>query len=134
MSVKILVLEDDNQIRETITEILQLHNYDVESAENGKAGLEKLKNYTPNIILCDIMMPVMSGMEFLSEIKHMDIFAKIPFIFLTAKVSREDMREGMEMGADDYITKPFKTNELIKAIETRLERIKTIQKNRSETF
>jgi len=134
MSTKILVLEDDKQIRDTISEILQIHNFDVLAVENGKVGIEKLKSFTPDIILCDIMMPVMSGIEFLNYLKSTDIFSKIPFLFLTAKVSRDDLRVGMELGADDYITKPFKTEELLKAIESRLKRIQSIQKSVANNF
>ncbi|MER3465072.1 MAG: transcriptional regulator [Chitinophagaceae bacterium] len=120
---KILLVEDNKEIRENTSEILELANYKVTTATNGKEGYERALQETPDLIICDIMMPVLDGYGLLHLISKNEYLKSIPFIFLTAKTERNDFRKGMEMGADDYITKPFTDIELLNAIESRLQKI-----------
>jgi CRP-like cAMP-binding protein len=118
----ILIIEDNNDIRESTGEILELAGYKVHQAENGKDGVDLAYQHKPDLILCDIMMPELDGYGVLYMLsKNLDT-SSIPFIFLTAKAERVDFRKGMEMGADDYLTKPFDDIELLSAIESRLEK------------
>ena len=119
---RILVIEDQDDVRENIAELLELSNYEVDAAPNGKEGVKKALAFPPNLILCDIMMPEMDGYEVLYLISKNPSTASIPFIFLTAKAEKTDFRKGMNMGADDYITKPFEEMELLGAIERRLKK------------
>ncbi len=118
----ILIIEDNKDIRESTAEILLLADYQVYTAENGKKGVELAISNNPDIILCDIMMPELDGYGVLYLLSKNPQTAGIPFIFITAKSERTDMRKGMEMGADDYLTKPFGDMELLNAIETRLSK------------
>ncbi|MEM9325003.1 MAG: response regulator [Bacteroidota bacterium] len=120
MKKKILVIEDNQDVRENIVEILELSNYTVTEAEDGKQGVKSAKSDLPDLILCDIMMPEMDGYEVLYMLGKDDKTDAIPFIFLTAKAEKEDFRQGMSLGADDYLTKPFDDMELLSAIEKRL--------------
>jgi CRP-like cAMP-binding protein/CheY-like chemotaxis protein len=122
MSKTVLIIEDNNDIRENIVEILQLANYTVYEADNGKAGVDIANKHKPDIILCDIMMPDLDGYGVLYMLHKNAETTNIPFIFLTARAERLDLRKGMEMGADDYLTKPFDDMELLNAIETRLKK------------
>ncbi len=122
MSKKVLIIEDNNDIRENIVEILQLAGYTVFDANNGKTGVELALKHLPDIILCDIMMPELDGYGVLYMLNKNPDIATTPFIFLTAKAERVDLRKGMEMGADDYLTKPFDDMELLNAIESRLKK------------
>ncbi|MHB8906941.1 MAG: response regulator transcription factor, partial [Melioribacteraceae bacterium] len=124
---KILVIEDEKDIREVINALLTEEGYAVYSAKNGKDGIELAKNEIPNLIICDIMMPGMDGYTVLKELSKNSSTKSIPFIFLTAKVERNDLRFGMELGADDYLFKPFKSEELLKSISSRLNRIETLK-------
>lgn len=126
---KILLIEDNEDVRETTAEILELADYDVSTAENGKVGVELAKNQKPDLIICDIMMPDLDGYGVLRILSKNTETANIPFIFLTAKAEKSDMRKGMNMGADDYITKPFEEAELLEAIETRLKRSSDLRKD-----
>ncbi|XHR92697.1 response regulator [Mucilaginibacter sp. UC70_90] len=128
MSQKILIIEDNNDIRENVVEILGLAGYTVFEADNGKTGIELAVNNLPDVILCDIMMPELDGYGVLFMLNKNPETAAIPFIFLTAKAERIDQRKGMEMGADDYLTKPFDDIELLNAIESRLRK-KTAQQS-----
>ena len=123
---RILVVEDEAPILENILEALELEGYEVRGAANGRLGLELVRSMQPELIICDITMPVMNGYEMLLHVRSDSETASIPFIFLTANVDRASMRLGMESGADDYITKPFRIDELLTAIESRLERQKLI--------
>ncbi|WP_428329502.1 response regulator [Mucilaginibacter sp.] len=125
MSKKVLIIEDNDDIRDNIVEILELAGYIVQSAKNGKAGVEMATKHIPDIILCDIMMPELDGYGVLYMLNKNPETNAIPFIFLTAKAERIDMRKGMEMGADDYLTKPFDDMELLNAIESRLKKKET---------
>ena len=131
MAQKLLLIEDNNDLRENTAEILKLSGYEVETAENGKLGIEKALLEKPDLIICDIMMPVLDGYGVLHLVNKNDKLNGIPFIFLTAKTDRSDFRKGMEMGADDYITKPFSEIELLNAIESRLKKINVLQKEYS---
>jgi CRP-like cAMP-binding protein/CheY-like chemotaxis protein len=122
MSKKVLIIEDNNDIRENVVEILELANYHVFDANNGKKGVELAIKELPDIILCDIMMPELDGYGVLYMLNKNTDTAAIPFIFLTAKAERVDLRKGMELGADDYLTKPFDDMELLNAIESRLKK------------
>lgn len=119
---KILLIEDNNEIRENTAEILSLADYDVITAENGKIGVELAQGQDPDLIICDIMMPELDGYGVLHILSKKQETASIPFIFLTAKTEKSDIRKGMDLGADDYLTKPFDDNELLNAIETRLRK------------
>ena len=122
MNEKILIIEDNNDIRESTAEILEFSGYVVTQADNGKKGVELAFQSRPDLILCDIMMPELDGYGVLYMLGKNVETDSIPFIFLTAKAERIDFRKGMEMGADDYLTKPFDELELLKAIEGRLAR------------
>jgi two-component system, sensor histidine kinase and response regulator len=124
---KILVIEDEPLVRENLEDILEIENFQVVSAANGKIGLELAKKEIPDLIICDIMMPELDGYEVLNYLRSDETIAKIPFIFLTAKAERLDLRQGMELGADDYLVKPFTPQELLKAIEARLKKEDIIQ-------
>ncbi len=126
---KILLIEDNTEIRENTAEILELADYQVVTAENGRIGVEKAHHEKPDLIICDIMMPIMDGYSVLHLLSKTPDTANTPFIFLTAKADRSDFRKGMEMGADDYITKPFDDVELLNAIESRLKKVELLQKN-----
>lgn len=120
MSKSILIIEDNNDIRESTAEILELSGYRTLQAGNGKIGVEMTLKHKPDLVLCDIMMPELDGYGVLYLLNKEPEAAAIPFVFLTAKAERVDFRKGMEMGADDYLTKPFNEIELLSAIESRL--------------
>ncbi len=120
--IRILVIEDEKNIRENIQELLEAKGYMVHTASNGKQGVLEAIDFMPNLIVCDVMMPKMDGYKVLEYIRKTSIVQNIPFIFLTARVDKNDIRQGMELGADDYITKPFTSKELVRAIQTRLKR------------
>ncbi len=119
---KILLIEDNPGIRENTSEILALANYDVLTAENGKIGVDIAQREKPDLIVCDIMMPELDGYGVLHILNKNPDTVGIPFIFLTAKTEKADIRKGMNLGADDYLTKPFDDTELLNAIETRLRK------------
>ena len=126
---KILVIEDNLDIRENICETLELSDFETFEAENGEKGVEIARKEVPDLIICDIMMPVMDGYQVLEALREFDETAGIPLIFLTAKAEVNDFRKALRLGADDYITKPFSENELLQAIELRLNRIDTFKKS-----
>ena len=129
---KVLIIEDDNVLRENTAELLQLANYDVITAPNGRKGIASAKLHHPDVVICDIMMPEMDGYQVLESLSEDHSTQAIPFIFLSAKTERKDVRKGMELGADDYLTKPFEETELLGAIESRLARtsiLKEIREN-----
>lgn len=119
---KILIIEDNPDVRENLAEILSLSNYETLTAENGKVGVDLAQKHRPDLILCDVMMPELDGFGVLHILSKSPETASIPFIFLTAKTERSDIRKGMNLGADDYISKPFDDVELLEAIETRLRK------------
>src|SRR5215510_9213698 len=119
---KILVIEDEPEMRRNITALLRYRGYEPVAAENGRQGTEAARREKPDLILCDVMMPELDGYGVLQALQKDASLARIPFIFLTAKGEKEDLRSGMNLGADDYLTKPVGNDELIQAIETRLNR------------
>lgn len=131
---KILLIEDNKDMRENIGEILELAHYEVFLASNGKEGVRLAQDVVPDVIICDIMMPEMDGYGVLRILSKEPITAGIPFIFLTAKAEKSDIRKGMNMGADDYLTKPFDDSELLEAIEMRLKKNDTIKQNYENTL
>lgn len=130
---QILVIEDNMEVRENLEEILELYGYAVESAEDGTVGVEKALSNPPDLILCDVMMPKLDGFGVLNILSKKSKTADIPFIFLTAKAEKSDFRRGMNLGADDYITKPFYKDELLAVLETRLKKSDRIKKRFDRT-
>lgn len=130
---KILLIEDNPEMRENTAEILELSNYDIITAENGKIGVEKAKTEQPDLIICDVMMPELDGYGVLFALSKIPETASIPFIFLTAKADKADFRKGMSHGADDYLTKPFDDMELLDAIESRFKKSDIIRKQYEKT-
>lgn len=126
---KIVLIEDNQDIRLTTSEILELANYKVFTAENGKNGVQLVKLEKPDLVICDIMMPDLDGYGVLRILSKSPETSNIPFIFLTAKSEKSDVRKGMNLGADDYITKPFDEAELLEAIETRLQRSENLKRD-----
>ncbi len=118
----ILLIEDDADMRENTAEILELANFRVLKAQNGRVGVELARKERPDLVLCDIMMPELDGYGVLHLLGRDPATAEMPFIFLSAKAERSDVRKGMELGADDYLTKPFEESELLNAVEGRLKR------------
>jgi DNA-binding response OmpR family regulator len=129
---KILIIEDNQDVRENTAEILELANYEVCTAEDGKKGVEIAKLTKPDIIICDIMMPELNGYEVLRHLSKDKTTAGTPFIFLTAKTEKTDIRKGMNLGADDYLTKPFEESELLEAISSRLKKHSFLKKEFSK--
>lgn len=119
---KILVIEDEQDVRDNIVEILELEGFETKNAKNGIIGLKLAQQYNPDIIICDILMPIVNGYEVLDKLRKNPKTALIPFIFLTAKATSEDLRRGMDIGADDYLTKPFKIDTLLKVVQIQLEK------------
>ncbi|MEW6495928.1 MAG: EAL domain-containing protein [Cyanobacteriota bacterium] len=126
---KILVIEDEEFVRENILELLDAEGFEVIGAENGSVGVDAAKLMVPDLILCDVMMPKLDGFGVLTELRQDAKMAAIPFIFLTAKAAKSDFRQGMELGADDYITKPFTRAELLGAITSRLKKQAAVQEH-----
>lgn len=126
----ILLIEDDSVLRENTAELLELSNYKVITASNGKIGVDMAKKHLPDIIVCDIMMPELNGYAALNILSKNKVTKYIPFIFLSAKTEHKDVRMGMNMGADDYITKPFTEDELLSAIESRLAKAAILKDQR----
>ena len=119
---KILLIEDNESVRENTAEILELANYEVMTAENGRVGVDIAQNNKIDLVICDIMMPELDGFGVLHILNKNPATASVPFIFLTAKTERADYRKGMNLGADDYLTKPFDDLELLDAVESRLKK------------
>ena len=119
---KILVIEDEPEMRRNITTLLRYHDYEPVAAVNGREGVEAARRERPDLILCDVMMPELDGHGVLQALQQNAELALIPFIFLTAKGEKDDLRNGMDLGADDYLTKPVANADLVRAIEARLRR------------
>jgi len=122
MKTKLLLIEDELDLADNIKSILELNEFDVTTAQDGAMGITLAKQIIPDIIISDILMPKKSGYEVLEVLSKDEKTSHIPFIFLTAKVEHKDLRKGMELGADDYIFKPFQSRELINAVNARLKR------------
>lgn len=127
----ILIIEDDAILRGNTAELLMLSDYEVLTASNGKTGVEKAKEHLPDLIICDIMMPEMDGYEVLETLANDESTRFIPFIFLSAKTKHKEVRKGMDMGADDYLTKPFEEEDLLNSVETRLSKAKVFSEQQS---
>jgi DNA-binding NarL/FixJ family response regulator len=119
---KILVIEDEPEMRRNLATILRLENFQPLTAENGRLGLESVRTHKPDLILCDVMMPELDGYGVIAALRADAETVSIPFIFLTAKGEKPDIRAGMNLGADDYLTKPVGKADLLAAIRSRLER------------
>jgi len=119
---RILVIEDEPEMRRNITALLRYHQYEPIEAENGRKGVELARRDKPDLILCDVMMPELDGYGVLQALQQDTGLALIPFVFLTAKGDKDDLRSGMNLGADDYLTKPVANADLVQAIEARLRR------------
>ncbi|MEX6690908.1 response regulator [Danxiaibacter flavus] len=126
---KILVIEDNDDIRSNTAEILELSNYEVITAENGKIGLVKALEIKPDLIICDITMPELDGYGVIHAVQKNESIMNTPFIFLTARTERSDFRKAMDLGADDYLTKPFSGTELLNAVNGRLRKMEDLKRN-----
>lgn len=124
---KILIIEDDKNSRENIATILEMEGYLPITAEDGEVGIELAFRNAPNLVLCDVTMPKVDGLGVLAALRKDERTAALPFIFLTARGDRPDVRSGMNLGADDYLTKPASAEEVLGAIESRLIRHGTMQ-------
>lgn len=131
---KILLIEDNEDVRENTTDLLKLANYEVITAENGKIGVQLAKKDPPDLIICDIMMPELDGYGVLHSLSKHNKTTTIPFIFLTAKTEKNDIRKGMNLGADDYLTKPFNEQELLEAINVRLKKHALLERKFSQNL
>lgn len=129
---QVLLIEDDSAVRENTAELLELSNYEVITGSNGKNGLRKAVEYLPDIIVCDIMMPEMDGYGVLKALSERAETVNIPFIFLSAKTEHSDVRKGMDLGADDYLVKPFEEEDLINAVESRLAKVSILESFQGE--
>jgi signal transduction histidine kinase len=122
MSFKILVIEDETTVLQNTLEILSMEGFEAQGVDNGQAGIETAQAYTPDLIICDIMMPGIDGYTVLEELRKSPPTSVTPFVFLTARTDRRDQRYGMNLGADDYLTKPFTVSELLECVHARLDR------------
>ena len=129
----VLLIEDDTVLRENTAELLKLSEYKVLTASNGQIGVDIALQHNPDIIICDIMMPVMDGYNVLNELSKHEETKFIPFVFLSAKTEHQDVRKGMDLGADDYITKPFTEDELVSAIKSRIAKVALLKEARSSS-
>ena len=120
---RILLIEDEPQVRANLVTILQLEGFQVATAADGRAGLDEARRARPDLILCDITMPILDGYKVLAELRGDPALAGMPFIFLTARATLADLRAGMNLGADDYLPKPFSIDDLLGAIAARLARV-----------
>ncbi|HQS51334.1 MAG: hypothetical protein B7X86_08965 [Sphingobacteriales bacterium 17-39-43] len=132
--LKMLIIEDETILRENIVDFLELKNFKTYQAKNGLDALEILHKDVPDIIISDIAMPVFNGIQLLKIIRKNDKYNHIPFIFLTAKAEKDDLRDGMLNGADDYIIKPFTFDVLYNSINTRINRLKQLQEFKQNDF
>ncbi len=131
---KLLIIEDEAAIRANILDLLKTQDFDALVAENGSIGVQMALSHLPDLIICDIMMFELSGYDVLTALRQNPLTATIPFIFLTAKVDQADLRAGMSLGADDYLTKPFRSKELLQAIATRLEKKAVFERQQAQKF
>ena len=114
---KILLIEDDEFVRESISDLLMISGYSIDTADNGREGLEKIMDITPALVICDVMMPEMDGFQLLEELNNNGMAERLYFMFLSAKSRESDVQKGLEMGADDYFIKPFRNSDLLAKVE-----------------
>lgn len=133
MKKKILIIEDQPTMRRNVALMLQLEGYETCTAENGRLGLEVARRERPDLVLCDVMMPEMDGYGVVEALREDETFANTPFIFLTARADRQDVRVGMNLGADDYLTKPVVRDDLLAAVQTRLTRAEFLRQRLAES-
>ncbi|MEK7391430.1 MAG: response regulator [Fibrobacterota bacterium] len=126
MSHRILVIEDEAGIRDNLREMLEAEGFDVDEAESGLDGIRQALARLPDLVVCDVMMPVKDGFEVLADLRGRESTSHLPFLFLTARADRGSLRKGMELGAEDYLTKPFSRTELLAAVRTRLDRAESL--------
>jgi len=131
---KILIIEDNEDVRENTADLLKLVHYNVCTSADGASGIQKARSFIPDLIICDIMMPGMDGYQVLEALQANIKTAGIPFVFLSAKADKTDVRKGMNLGADDYLTKPFEEHELLEAVNSRLKRHEFLQKEYSRNM
>ena len=131
---KVLIIEDEPHMRRSIATLLKHEGYQVHEAANGRLGMEAAGQQRPDIILCDITMPDMDGFTVISQIRSTAALNAVPFIFLTARGDPKDVRIGMNLGADDYLPKPFTSNDLLNAISARLHRVQSVQETTQPVF
>lgn len=124
----VLVIDDEKNLLDSIVDLLELHDFNVMAAQSGFDALKIIETKIPDVILCDIMMPAMNGYLFLKELRKNPLAVGIPFIFLSAKSDKQDIRKGMNLMADDYLTKPFSQEELIESISARVNRIELLKR------
>lgn len=129
---RVLIIEDEKELRMDMTDVLSMENFEVITAPDGAHGIAAALSKEPDVILCDIMMPHINGYQVLKAIRSHASTRLIPFIFMTAKAERGDMRAGMELGADDYITKPFSYDEMLQAIDTQMQKVKAIAESQEQ--
>ena len=125
---KILIIEDNEDVRQNTADLLELSGYEVATSPEGESGIRKALSFIPDLIICDIMMPGLDGYQVLETLQNNHKTAGIPFVFLSAKADKSDVRKGMNLGADDYLTKPFEEHELLEAITSRLRRHNFLQR------
>lgn len=131
---KILIIEDDTVLRENTAEFIKGQNFKVFIAEDGLVGVQQTLKHLPDLILCDISMPNMNGLDYYKTIKQIKATSTIPLVFFSARTENEDVRAGMKLGADDYITKPFNFYDLLRVINTRLAKYDTLKQINDEKF
>lgn len=134
MKKKLLIIEDDQSILEDFANIFQEEGYEVSTAINGKEGIESAKLFLPDLIICDLNMPKLNGFEVKKNLNDDENTFNIPFIYLTARTDIQDVQYAMELGADDYITKPIRVKKLIELVSNRLQRIETLKRSSSESL
>ena len=132
MKKSIVIIEDDLNVRENIFTLLFEEGYEVDKAVNGDEGIKLAREILPDLIVCDVMMVGKSGYDVLEELRKENSTKKIPFIFLTAKAERDDIRKGMQLGADDYILKPYRAADLLNSIKLRFEKIELLTNEKKE--
>jgi DNA-binding response OmpR family regulator len=126
MKRRILVIEDETGIRENLREMLEAEGFEIREAETGVDGIRQAVSDPPDLVVCDVMMPGKDGFEVLAELRSRESTGHLPFLFLTARADRGSLRKGMELGAEDYLTKPFSRHELLAAVRTRLDRAESL--------
>jgi YesN/AraC family two-component response regulator len=131
---KVLVIEDEAQTREIFLDCLETEGFNGIEAKNGRIGVQKAQSQSPDLVVCDILLPELNGYDVLETLRQDPMTATIPFIFLTGKVSKAELRMGMQLGADDYLTKPSTAEEFLAAIATQLEKRETLKQLYANQF